>query len=490
MDSKVNDILDNAMMNMLLDFPTMAQLAVRLGINLVHEENSKHIAWTDGASIYINEYAVSEWNKMETDVDADGNTHNVIIGTKEMIFIVAHELMHILNETNERGNRMGIVFDDVSPKGEAKHKLWNIATDFEINSLLTYNRELNDNDRYSTEKSIGTRPDWVCFNEKYKDMPAEEIYKDLLNQAEKQNNGQSDGRYSFKIKSQGGMTMQYDSSDDNSQSQSNDQNQNNNGNGNDNNTSKQNKTSTGLRFELGEGKPQLDEMTKAEVRAKVGDALNNISAGGKNIGTGLSAFDRLLQMMFKPQPFDWRRALTRYIKSFMKDNYTWNKPSRAGIANGLILPSTSVTPKLHCAVAVDTSGSIGDKELTLLMNHVFTILSQFRQFTVDLWCCSTRVHEDTFKTYSAANKFKLKDFKIQSDGGTNMSKNLAFVDKHYKGKDKPDLLMIFSDGYDDLSGDEETRTNYPVLWLIVDNKNFVKPKRMPGEVYHFDLKDM
>jgi predicted metal-dependent peptidase len=169
----------------------------------------------------------------------------------------------------------------------------------------------------------------------------------------------------------------------------------------------------------------------------------------------------------------------------MKDNYTWNKPSRAGIANGLILPSTSTTPKLHVAVAVDTSGSIGNPELELLMNHVFTILSQFKHFTVDLWCCSTHVHEDTFTTYTASNKSKLSEFKIQSDGGTDMSKNLEFIDKKYAGN-KPDVVMIFTDGFDSLSGDTETRTSYPIVWLIVDNKAFVKPAHIPGAVYPFE----
>ena len=124
-------------------------------------------------------------------------------------------------------------------------------------------------------------------------------------------------------------------------------------------------------------------------------------------------------------------------------------------------------------------------ELELLLNHVFTILTQFKQFQVDVWCCSTHVHENTFTTYTAANKNTLHDFKIASDGGTDMSANLPFIEKKYAGK-MPDVVMIFTDGFDDLNGDTKTRTKFRIIWLIVDNKNFKKPALIPGAVYPFE----
>ena len=516
--SEVQNLIDNAMINMIVDFETLAALVTRLGIEVVNDKTKPYAAWTDGQSIFLNEYAITEMNKMKTDTDSNGNTHNVEITSKELIFVIAHELMHILNETNERGNRMGILFDDVSPSGKAKHELWNIATDYEINSLLYFNVNLNSDSNKSISKSVGHKPDWVMFDAKYKDVPAEDIYKELLEQTGMSGgNKGKNGNYSFSVRDGNGMTFTFDPNNDDSNSgnggqsdgqdnqdgQNSQDTSNSKGNNSSNDQSDQEqqnnqnqkgnskpKNGTGLRFGLGANVPMIDEMTKAEIKAKIGDALQNSSSSSKGIGTGMSAFNRLLDMLFKPQPFDWRRALTRYIKSFMKENYTWNKPSRAGIANGLILPSASTTPKLHVAIAVDTSGSIGDRELTLLMNHVFTILSQFRTFTVDLWCCSTHVHEDTFTVYTSANKSKINQFKIQSDGGTDMSANFPFIEKKYQGRDKPDLLMIFTDGEDRLSGDETTRTKYPVLWLIVDNKEFKKPKYIPGEAYYFNTKDM
>jgi len=493
MAKSLSDMIDNTILSMVMkQLSTLAQAITRVGIEIVNKPNIKAAAFTNGKAIYLNEPIIDEMNKKKTET-VNGKTYHYEINEKVLTFIICHELMHLLNETEERGNRIGVLKDDHSEEGMMKHELWNLATDFEINYLL------HNNKSDGQSRPIGEKPDWCCYDDKYKDKPAEEIYLELYKKA-KQNGKNENGKWSF---SAGGM--QYTVG--NGQGDNNQDNDNQNQNGNSNSNSSQGdedenqkgnnqsndkggqdnedeqKPNNGLSYGLDVHMPFVDELTKSEVKAKLSDALRN---GGKEAGSGMSAFDRMLEIAFAPQPFNWRRALTRYIKSFMKENYTWNKPSRAGIANRLILPSTSTTPKLHVGVAVDTSGSIGDTELNLLMNHVFTILSQFRQFTVDLWCCSTHVHENTFRTYTAANKNTLCEFKIESDGGTNMSKNLEFVKKHYNSGNTPDLLMIFTDGYDDLSGDEETRTQYPVVWLIVDNKNFVKPKYMPGAVYEFN----
>lgn len=461
-------LIEQAMIVMVVEYHTLAYMISKIGVEVVDNPSVPAAAYTNGQGIYINKYAINKMNEMKTETGYDGKTYNVEIGKGELVFILAHELMHLLNNTYERGERIGILADDFSPKGKAKNELWNMATDFEINDLL-YSNHNSDN----KPRPIGTKPDWVCWDSKYSGMPAEKIYEDLLQNS----NMDMNGNMQFKV---GNMQFTFDTdSQQGGQGQDNNNSEGGDGNSQQGNGKPNDKQGNGLSFGLDKHMPFVDEQTKAEVMAKVAEVM-----GGKSQGTGMSAFDRALEIAFKPEPFNWRRALTRYIKSFMKDNYTWNKPSRAGIANGLILPSPHQTPKIHVAVAVDTSGSIGDKELRLLLNHVFTILSQFKAFTVDVWCCSTMVHEDTFMTLTAANKSDINKFHVESTGGTDMSANLPFIKKKY-AKQMPDVVMIFTDGFDNLNGDTETRTPYPVIWLIVDNKDFKKPSKMPGAVYEF-----
>lgn len=464
--SNLNELLDKALINIILKTQFIGEIITKLGVKIERDESRPFLAWTDGRSVTVNEYAFEKMNEQKTDTDEDGRTYNTEIGKEELIFVLAHEAMHLLNLTHDRAKHVNVFYDDLSEKGRAKHTLWNMATDYEINSLLYHNTNSK-----GESKAIGKMPEWVCYKEEYRNMTAEQIYAELLKDQENKSKGQSS-----KFVTSGNMGQDSNNQNQNSNGQSN----NNSSQGSTDNNNGQ-KPAKGLKFGLDMHTEQLDDMTKAALAAKIADAFS--SCKGK--GTGLSAFDRALEIVFKPQPFNWRRALTRYIKSFMKDNFTWNKPSRAGIANGIILPSSHQTPKLHVAIAVDTSGSIDNSQLELLLNHVYTILKQFKAFRIDLWSCSTMVHEDTFMTLTNQNKNDINKFKIQSTGGTDMSANLDFIETKYKNK-TPDLLMIFTDGYDNLSGDTTRITKYPVCWLIVDNKKFVKPSKMPGVVYNFE----
>ena len=175
------------------------------------------------------------------------------------------------------------------------------------------------------------------------------------------------------------------------------------------------------------------------------------------------------------------------MRKFVKENYTWNKPSRAGIANGIILPSSGTAPKLNIGVAIDTSGSISELEIDTMMDHLFTILQQFKSFEIDIWSCGSVVYEDTLMKITNTNKSKLKDFQVKSDGGNDMRENFNFIKKHYKGREKIDLLLIMSDFYDPLDGDTETTSTCPVIYMCIDHKDFKKPSKINGEVYPFEV---
>ena len=433
----VQDILDRSIVYMILNFPIYANLVTRIGVKLVDEPKHRVVAWTDGRGIYVNEAMVKEFNEDPIVVGDSGKEYNRKIGKEEMVFIICHEMMHLLNLTFDRGTNIGI-YKGTDAKSRHKWELWNQATDYEINSKLHNNQE-KDKDNYYKSKAIGNMPDWVLYESEYKDMQAERIYEKLL---EKDPEGNT-----------GGGEFTFDS-----------------GNNND-----------GLDFALDEHVPIFDDATRNEVIQKMAEVF-----GSSDNGTGQTALDRSIDNVYKPQPFNWRRALAKYIRGWMKDNYTWNKPSRAGIANDLILPSSGKTPKMHIAVAVDTSGSIYDTELHTMMDHLFTILSQFKDFVVDVWCCGSVVYKETFRTYTAGNKRELHDFEFMSDGGNDMRENFKFMKEHYKG-DKPDVFLLMSDFYDPLDGDTETTSICPVIFMCLDHESFVPPSKIQGVVYPFEV---
>lgn len=452
MTISTQELLDRALVDLILDFPLFGQLITRIGVKIITDKTNDRLAWTDGKAIYINEHAVNKCNENPIVNGQSGKQYNQQVGKKQMMFILCHEVMHLLNLTYDRGAQIGITKDaTLSNVGIAKWKAWNKATDYEINALLMNNEENVDGN--IKRKATGELWGLALYEDKYVNKTAEEIFKEIYeepkenknrkftdqnseNDSEGDNNG--DGDYSF---------------DD--------------GNGIDGLTG------------MDEHLPILDDATRNEVITKMSEVF-----GSTTNGLGSSALARSLERTFKPQPFNWRKALTKYIRGFMKDSYTWSKPSRAGIANGLILPSAGKTPKMHIAVAVDTSGSIYDTELKAMMDHLFTILQQFKDFSIDVWCCGSRVYEETFRTYTAANKKELVNFEFQSDGGNDMRENFKFLRDHYKA-DKPDVFICMSDFYDPLDGDTETTSPCPCIWLVLDHKDFTPPSKIKAETYPF-----
>lgn len=445
MSDSVRQIWENAMINLVIDFPIYAELITKIGCKFVHggtNEQTSACAWTDGRSISINEDMIEYFNQNPIEHDGEGKAINRAIGQKEMQFILCHELLHLIGLTFDRMNNVGIYREDISDEMRRKFELWNQATDYEINSLL-HNNESTDA-AYGDRKRnpVGNMPEWVLYESEYRDLQAEEIFKRLVEKEKSSNKGM--------LLKPGGSGAS--------------------GNGKD-----------GM-IPLDNHLPIPDEDVKNEVISKMSEVF-----GSHGNGVGESAIDRMVSRTFKPVPFNWRKALSKYIRSYIKANYTWNKPSRAGIANNIILPSSGTTPMLHIGVAIDTSGSISEKEIDAMMNHVFTILQQFKSFEIDIWSCGSVVYPETLLKLNGSNKSKLKEFIVKSDGGNDMRDNFRFIKEYYKGKDKLDMLLILSDFIDPLNGDTTTTSICPCVFLCIDHKDFKKPALIRGEVYPFEV---
>ena len=451
MKTTLTDICDEALCELVLSYPVFANLIMRIGIKKV-ESPIRALAWTDGSCITLNKTLFEEFMEKPKVTAQDGTLIDRNITKHEMMFILCHELMHILNMSFDRERNVGLY--RTMANAQKEYRRWNEATDYEINWMLS-----NDKSGYRT--GIGRRPNWVLYEPKYADMSAEDIYLKL--KKEDKSKDQNDGKGQNGDKSFGqGMSDDDMTSEESLRKQAED---------------------NDLGWSLDVHLPIKDDQTKNSVIGHVQSAMRGSTSRSNNGG---DLFDRMLGLSLRPEPFNWRKALSKYIKGFVKGNYSWNKPSRAGIANKLILPSTYKTPKLHVGVAVDTSGSVGDQELKTMLNYLFTILTQFSDYKVDVWCCSTEVHEETLTTFTPANKRELNRFKFNSTGGTYMKANLKFVKDHYKGTNKLDTLIIFSDFYDELDGDTTTTFDGNVIFMCIGHKDFVKPTKIKGDVFHYE----
>jgi predicted metal-dependent peptidase len=127
-------------------------------------------------------------------------------------------------------------------------------------------------------------------------------------------------------------------------------------------------------------------------------------------------------------------------------------------------------------VAIDTSGSIGQAELSKFLTEVKGICDQVRPSKVRVLYWDTEVcgHE----VYEQEELDNLpKSTKPKGGGGTTVECVPMYMDEHGI---KPECVVILTDGY---LGGSWGRWSVPILWCIQNNKS-AKPDT--GVVVHIE----
>jgi predicted metal-dependent peptidase len=186
---------------------------------------------------------------------------------------------------------------------------------------------------------------------------------------------------------------------------------------------------------------------------------------------------RELGSLIEPK-VDWREQLREFVSSTAvgKDISTWQRVNRRWLQHDMYMPSTITETVGRIVVAVDTSGSIGEAELSKFLSEVQGICLNAMPERVDLlyWDTDVASHEiytqEKLSTLSSSTK-------PAGGGGTDVS----CVSKYLKDNQiKPECVIVLTDGY--IYGDWGT-WNAPVLWTIVGGNKVVPPM---GTTIHLD----
>jgi len=168
---------------------------------------------------------------------------------------------------------------------------------------------------------------------------------------------------------------------------------------------------------------------------------------------------------------DWREELREFVTSSMsgKDEFTWRKMNKRHLANDIYLPSVETEAIGEIVVGIDTSGSIGSKELTEFATELASICGLVQPESVRILWWDTMVHgEQIFKPDDYNNLASL--LKPLGGGGTHVS----CVSNYIKKKDiKAECVLIFTDGY--VESDITWDITIPTLWMVTMNESFVPP---------------
>ena len=212
---------------------------------------------------------------------------------------------------------------------------------------------------------------------------------------------------------------------------------------------------------LKDGKNKMPVMSK-EDKEKLKDEIKNAvlqaaqAAGAGNVPKGV---ERLIKNMTEPK-MDWRSLLDQHITSVVKSDYSFMRPSRKGWSVDAILPGLQPEPAVDVCVAIDTSGSISNKQLKIFLSEVKGIMDSFQDYKVHVWSFDTEVHNPEVFTPDK----DITDYVPGGFGGTEFEANWTWMKENGV---QPKKLIVFTDGYPWGSWGDE---NYcDTLWVIHSN---------------------
>lgn len=211
----------------------------------------------------------------------------------------------------------------------------------------------------------------------------------------------------------------------------------------------------------------------------------NQKIGGKEAGYGSSLLEREVKDMLYP-PITWTRLLRKYLNRETEFYTTYANPDRRFISRGMTLPGMKMDDLgglKGIKIAVDTSGSMNDKQLAFALGSISRLLKEFKAKGELLYWDG-----DVSATYEikSDNVGQLIKCRPVGGGGTDPACVYKYFEnnKDYKNgvKEPPSLIVFITDGFFGLSGLEAYKKKYKdTIWVITGSNNYKVFKAPFGE---------
>ena len=212
-----------------------------------------------------------------------------------------------------------------------------------------------------------------------------------------------------------------------------------------------------------DGAKEMTEAEKKDLEREIDQAIRQgVMAHQKIAGTGAGDLDRDLLDLLEPK-VNWREMLREFVKStcHAKDTSSWRKVNRRFLSTGTYMPSLIGEKVGHLVLAVDTSGSVGQEELSGFLTEVRGIAEEVKPSQVDLIYWDSRVASHEEYTENMVSDI-INSTKPRGGGGTSPS----CVSEYLKEKAiEPECIIVLTDGY--VGGDWGNNWTAPVMWAIV-----------------------
>ena len=369
--------ISQAKAKLLVDYPYFGTLASRL--ELVKNENISAFL-SDGKRLeYNDEYLES-------------------LEISELEFALSNGAMHIaLSHQNRKNSRYGW--------------LWQLATDYAINSMLVQN---------GLDMPFG-----VNYDPRFEGLYAEEIYEILRDEIK--NEEFSD-----------------DESDETGFNEENKRHNN-----------RQNSSGNSDKKDENAPKIEVENIVDEELLSKINEKLIQDELTRGDLPLGL---ERFFDMTFSSK-IDWREELRDAIDRFYKDDYRVLPPSKKLLYLGTYLPSLT-SNRFKLTIAIDSSGSVDEQLLSSFMSEVNSIMLSISNYEIDIIVADAKVHShDTF--YEGDELL----YTLKGGGGTDFRPVFEYIEQNLYNTS---LLLYFTDLDGEFPKEEPL---FDVVWISPKDKD-------------------
>jgi predicted metal-dependent peptidase len=221
-----------------------------------------------------------------------------------------------------------------------------------------------------------------------------------------------------------------------------------------------------------DGAKELSEDEQKKLVKEIDQAIRQgIIARNKVAGKEAGGMSRELGELLAPQ-VDWREQLKEFVRSTCsaKDASSWRRVNRRFLSGDVYMPSLIGEKVAHLVIGIDTSGSIGVKELNTFLTEVRGIAQEVHpeRVTLTYWDSEVAGVEE----YEGSNVDSITEStKPTGGGGTDPRCLMKYIDEQ---RLEPDAIIMLTDGCIG-TGDWGDEWKAPILWTICGGNQSYAP---------------
>jgi predicted metal-dependent peptidase len=218
--------------------------------------------------------------------------------------------------------------------------------------------------------------------------------------------------------------------------------------------------------------PEVDPVTGKEDipdEAEFREAVARAAAAAKAMGKMPGSFQRMVDEILEPQ-VSWREHIRMLVTGKVGARHeTWDKLNRRRIAVSVnaisrgdpfvVMPGRKGFGANDVAVVVDTSGSIGQKELDSFFAEIGGIMQDVRPKRIYvIWCDARVAGVDMVSSLDELGHIKANP---KGGGGTDFRPPFIWLEENQV---RPECLIYLTDGYGPFP---DQAPGYPAIWCMI-----------------------